>query len=436
MKKYTENNDSIYAITSENVLPVELEETMSLSESPFNYMEISSHEDWTSVNKWATRLFKETDSKSIDSLYRSIVGKEKNINKKATLIIDYVQNVIRYTSVNGGIGSIMPSPPEEVIKRNYGDCKDKSLLTIQLLKRAGVDYVFPALVNTVSGKFLDKNIAGHSHFDHVIIKAKIDNDIMWLDPSLYLQGGKVTSRHSYNYGMALVIDGISNSLEKMNTDAEKNKTEIIEFFDFPSVTDDATLQVKTRFYGKNADYIRTVLDHYSVNDLDQQFKETYSTIFLDVTTSSKLEISDNYEENIITTTENYIIKNAWQKIEEFGQKGYVLTYEPLNVYNYVTPLACDKKKYIIDIDKSISFSQKTHFNLPKDAIYKLNNFETSNATYEFKKEQKIIDISTSEINYDIFFKTDQISPEDFYEYCEDVNHDARNLVLNIVWIQN
>ena len=46
----------------------------------------------------------------------------------------FVQSEVRYLALALGNGSYVPSPPELVLKRRYGDCKDKTLLALSLLK--------------------------------------------------------------------------------------------------------------------------------------------------------------------------------------------------------------------------------------------------------------------------------------------------------------
>jgi len=82
-----------------------------------------------------------------------------------------------------------------------------------------------------------------------------------------------------------------------------------------------------------------------------------------------------------------------------------------------------------------SYAQHTKMNLPDDTIYHLDNFKTENNVYSFTKDQKIIDISNTEIKYHFFNRTDRISPEDYNDYCKDMNTDYRKLITNFVWVE-
>jgi transglutaminase-like putative cysteine protease len=90
------------------------------------------------VNKWAQHVLPYPGSPTSTLYSRRFLQGTKTTEEKINKIINYVQDDIRYMGVESGIGSIKPFAPEEVAKRRYGDCKDKSLLLVSLLKQVGV----------------------------------------------------------------------------------------------------------------------------------------------------------------------------------------------------------------------------------------------------------------------------------------------------------
>jgi len=325
-KVYEEGNSVIHEVTGINVSSPELEESMSFSSHPFNAMETTTSKNWAAVKHWGQSIFEKETSQELDDLYNKLYEPSKSKLENATKILDHVQNSIRYISLNGGIGSILPTKPSEVIKRNFGDCKDKSLLLIHLLDKLGAEYAYAALVSSSSGKGLKKYIGGPILFDHVVVKAKIDGKVIWVDPTSSLQGGTFANRHSYNFGYALVVDQEDTGLEMMNTAGDKSDIEIIEEFDFSDMKGDATLIVTTILKGKMADYSRNVLDILSLKELEKQSKEVYSKIFLDVKTDKRMTVEDDYENNVIQLVESYIIGTPWQEKHNGEFKGYLLTF--------------------------------------------------------------------------------------------------------------
>lgn len=84
----------------------------------------------------------------------------------------FVQGQIRYLGVEIGAGSHAPSAPAVVLQRRFGDCKDKSLLAVTMLRSLGID-AEPALVNTNARRGIAGWLATPSAFDHVIARAHV-----------------------------------------------------------------------------------------------------------------------------------------------------------------------------------------------------------------------------------------------------------------------
>ena len=66
-----------------------------------------------------------------------------------------MQDDIRYLGFENGLNSFKPSKPIEVLKRRFGDCKDKALLLSTLLQSYGIA-ANPILVNSTYGKNIDE----------------------------------------------------------------------------------------------------------------------------------------------------------------------------------------------------------------------------------------------------------------------------------------
>ena len=100
---------------------------------------------------------------------------------KISAIVSWLNREIRYTGVEFGDASIMPRPPAEVLKRKYGDCKDKSTLLVALLRAAGIK-ANVALLQSGTGVDIDAGLPAMNVFDHAIVYVPGDPDL-WLDPT-------------------------------------------------------------------------------------------------------------------------------------------------------------------------------------------------------------------------------------------------------------
>jgi hypothetical protein len=431
--EYVVGTEKYLKINAYSVKPVDLSRHASYSHIPYNFIEISSFDNWNEVETWAQSLFEEDPSPMIAESYKLMTKDEEGMIAKATAILDFVQNSIRYTSVNGGIGSFKASLPSIVLDRNFGDCKDKSWLLVRLLKENGFSQVYPVLVNSIAGRKINEYLPGYIHFDHVIVKCIVGNDTLWIDPSLSLQGGHFLNRLSYDYGYGFVVGNNSQHVEKMKVDDQFSRTEIIENFNFENLDGNGTLEVFSTFTGKKADIIRAQFDQIAQKDIENGFKEIYSKIFVDVRSSKRLEIKDEYINNKFTIKESYVIGKPWKPYKNGAIDGFAISYEPLGIYNYLSPMSCDSIRTPIEMNKDNNYVQQTNFILPDGSVYLLSNFETNNKAYFFKKEQKIKSVTETEIVYSFRSLSDEILPEDFIKICEEVNEDSRKLLLNIFY---
>jgi hypothetical protein len=92
----------------------------------------------------------------------------------------FLQDRVRYISVQLGIGGWQPFDAEYVHERRYGDCKALSAYMVALLDAAGVK-AFPALVHAGTEQFATTDSFPCMAFNHTIVGALADHDTVWLE---------------------------------------------------------------------------------------------------------------------------------------------------------------------------------------------------------------------------------------------------------------
>ena len=86
---------------------------------------------------------------------------------------------VKYTGIEFGEASIVPRAPAEVLERRYGDCKDKALLLVALLRAAGIPAQV-ALLDAGFGADIDPDVPGFGSFDHAIVYVPGEKPL-WID---------------------------------------------------------------------------------------------------------------------------------------------------------------------------------------------------------------------------------------------------------------
>jgi hypothetical protein len=176
------------------------------------YVEFSNMSDWSELARIAADMYRRESvtgpltQARIASL-KTMVG---SVEDRVLTALRMVQDEVRYASISIGPGSFRPSRPDVVLERNFGDCKDKSLLVASLLRSIGVDAKL-ALVHSTRGRALPDALPTPYAFDHAIVRLNLDGACCGLTRCLQRGSLAETARPT----VALVIDPATTGLEAM-----------------------------------------------------------------------------------------------------------------------------------------------------------------------------------------------------------------------------
>ncbi len=121
---------------------------------------------------------------------------------KVRIIYDYVRSNIRYIADESNINAIVPRPPNTVMERRYGDCKDKSFLAAALGKQYGVEILPTLIATTKRPRFNDTHV---TLYNHVICAYDNQGEFIYFDPT-YKYGEFGTLPDGDIGGSALILD--------------------------------------------------------------------------------------------------------------------------------------------------------------------------------------------------------------------------------------
>lgn len=109
-----------------------------------------------------------------------LVGDEKDPIKKAKLVYNYLQQKVRYVSIQEGIGGWKPMLASDVDRLGYGDCKALTNYTKSLLRAVGVESYY----TKVFGDNYKTNIISDfvsQQGNHIILAIPTGNNYTWLE---------------------------------------------------------------------------------------------------------------------------------------------------------------------------------------------------------------------------------------------------------------
>lgn len=157
-----------------------LEEDVPPAEAFYPHVAFSTGKSWSDVAGAYHRIVEERlAGAALQTKARALAKGTKDRAVLAQRLLEYVQDSVRYTGLEFGAAAIVPAPPQEVLARQFGDCKEMSTLLVGLLRGAGV----PAHVALVrSGREDVPELPGMGFFNHAIVYVP-GTPALWIDPT-------------------------------------------------------------------------------------------------------------------------------------------------------------------------------------------------------------------------------------------------------------
>lgn len=275
---------------------------------------VSRHRAWADVVAWALPLYPVAGPLPAD-LEKELAAWTRlpTPQERVTAALRAVQEDVRYFGAEMGANSHRPRSPSETWTRRYGDCKDKVYLLTTLLGRMGIKSA-PALVSTRRGKGIADTPAAASAFNHVIVRAEVAGEILWLDPTITSEGGQARQSDASVYGLALpVMTGVT-ALEpiKAPTDVH-DSVEVNERYELSGDGKEVGLVIETVYRGRKANDMRRSLSGARHEEVERRYAEYYRKRFGDLTVVKAPVIRDEREANRLTIAERYRLTSPFER---------------------------------------------------------------------------------------------------------------------------
>jgi hypothetical protein len=285
---------------------------------PYPIIQWSEFPDWQAVTRWALPLYAipKTLSPQLQDEVERIRKSESTDEGRLLAALRFVQSEIRYLGVEIGPGSHAPNPPDLVFERRFGDCKDKTLLTVTLLDRLGIE-AHPALVNTEKQKALSARMPSPGQFDHVIVRAEINGRKVWLDPTRATQKADLDHLVQPDFDLALVVDPDEPALVTMRQDGKPAPARLVRAsFDARAGLEKPVLfSVVTTMERARAESMRYTLATTNFEELQKSYLNFYANYFPGPEIVEPMTVKDDERRNRIVMTERYRIPefSSWSE---------------------------------------------------------------------------------------------------------------------------
>lgn len=306
-----------YVFTQKDITPLLENSQTPYWYDPYPWVMVTDSQSWRDVVDWAQPLYDSAVqiNGDIEAIAARITGEHKTPKARIHAALAFVQSDIRYLGLEMGENSHKPSPAAETLSRRYGDCKDKAVLLLSLLKAMNIP-ASAALVNTTAYKTLANYPPSATAFDHVIVHLRHDNKDWWLDPTRQFQQSSLDTLYQPDFGYALLIAPGEKALTSM-AGVRHSKLVVKDEFDLTEgAKGKGIYSIATHYYGREAERQRNSLASSSNSETAEQYLNFYKNYFPNITSLAPLLVVDENDDSSLSVAERYQIDGIWEEGKE------------------------------------------------------------------------------------------------------------------------
>ena len=243
-------------------------------------------------------------------------------------VLRFMQDDIRYQGIETGAEAYTPADPSLVFARRFGDCKDKTMLCVVILRALGIESN-PVLVSTDLRQTIQDWQPAATAFNHAIVQVSVNHQNFWLDPTANFERGALAARGWPDYKFGLVIHPKTTGLAVIPESPVQPKTTVMEYAFLRGLGQPADLKIVTLSEGADADAMRRRFAATDLAVIAAEDLNAFAALYPGITSWAPLEYTNDETANQVTVTEYYQIPKAWSPVPT--GPGYVCRFYSYNV---------------------------------------------------------------------------------------------------------
>ncbi|REE83191.1 uncharacterized protein DUF3857 [Lutibacter oceani] len=386
--------------------------------------------NWKEFGKWYyENLLKSTFDlpESTKKEIQTLTGITDNPIEKAKIVYNYVQDKVRYISIQVGVGGFKPMLASEVDKLSYGDCKALTNYTKTLLDAVGVTSNYTVIYGDTKKQDIEHEFLSVQG-NHVILNLPTDSGDLWLEctsqKTPFADGGDFTDDRN-----ALVITPEGGEIKHTRVyDDKENHQKIIGKY---VLNNDGSIKANVNMVCSGTQFDNHIFyEGRTTKELDKLYKEFWDNI--NNITIDAIDISNNkkegrFEESVSFSASNYGLITGERMIF------------PINAFNVFesVPKRIRNRKFPIEISRGFYDVDEVEVELPTsykiEAIAKNVEIDCEFGTYKLTVE-KISD-QTLKYKRELLFKNGYHSKEFYNSFRDFLKKIAKNDKSKMVLIK-
>ena len=401
-----------YVWERRNVAPLSVDDAIPSWFEPWRSVQVTDFTSWNEVAQWAEAMFRLDERSTIEvkQLAQKIAADNPTRNASITAAIRFVQDEIRYLGIEMGRNSHEPHQPWETLDARWGDCKDKTLLLVALLRELGLE-AYPALVNTRLRHRLDEKLPSPFLFDHVIAQIIDGGKTYWIDGTISDQGGTLATIDTPSDGLALIVRADAISLAAIDA-VSRAATRVEQTYETRDYAKPTNLTVKTTYSGGEADGMRSLLGSLAIEDYASDRINELAVDQPKIEAVGLPRVNDDRHKNVLTVTERYRIPELW--------KDGNWTWYPRVLESHLSRPDTMIRSMPLAFDHPLDVEQRVTFTFPEEL--RVDQTTAATDTEAFRYEY-VVDSSgrSVSIRQSLKAKRDHVDAKDVAEHLTKLN---------------
>jgi len=404
-----------------NKLPaITMEESMPPINDVIPKLYLTSLREWEEIDRWANGLFldKIEVPKKIKTKAQEITKKAETEIEKIEALFYFIERKIEYIQADLNRGGYRPHFATEILKNQYGDCKDQVILFISMLKSLGIT-AYPALINPYPSTEVNKKIIS-PNFKHLIVYIPRKKNDLWLDTT------SGVTKFPYlcwpNQGRwALVVNGNGGKFLKTPLENAENNEGIVRF-DWSFRNETVCIMMNIEGKGGISDNLKSFLKPISSIQQSDIIRSVVKSLF-PIAQIQTIEFSDLKNPQIpfkaiVKIELQDSLKNTMDFLQFFGNVLPSITF-----FTFLHNLPLPEKRvndYVLGfkyrlVEEWLCFPPTTYFRpnvLPQDVSVdtRFFNFHT-----KFTSEGENVRVSS-----EFMLKKNRIQQKEYNEFYENI----------------
>lgn len=350
---YTWNFEDVPALAADNNEPYWY--------NGYAYVQLSSMKSWREVAQWALPYYQLPAADS-EWMSRVLAAAPQEPEAYAQYVIKMVQDDIRYLGFESGLNSHKPHPPRQVYEQRFGDCKDKSLLLVAMLRAKGIE-AHPMLVSTYLEQRITTVLPAINAFNHCVVKMRWQNGDVFVDPTINNQGGRITDIRFPYYAQGLVISDDTEQLLELPRPSNSGTREV-HHIQIDEIGGAAAMKVTTTFIGTDAESQRTYFASNSLAEIQKGYLNYYGNLYPDIKEFEQVKYEDDRESNTFVVYESYTVPNMWKPVPDTDGKLQCEFY-PVTLETYFNVSKSEQRSSPYRLPYPVNHLCEINVNLPE-----------------------------------------------------------------------